>query len=81
VPPLAEVRERILGLLREQRLNEEIEKWSEELRQKADVASFFDTPTGPPMPPLPPIVRRIEKPAKAPPPGNPSASPPGNPPG
>lgn len=65
VPPLAEVRERIFTILREQRLNEEIAKWTEELRQKADTENFFDTPTGPP---LPPVVRRIGKP----PPGNPS---------
>jgi peptidyl-prolyl cis-trans isomerase SurA len=73
VPPLAEVRERILGILREQHLNQEIVKWTEELRQKADVENFFDTRTGPP---LPPVVRRIDQPAKPESPANRPASPP-----
>jgi hypothetical protein len=37
VPPLAEVREEIRGLLRASRLQEEIEKWTTQLRERANV--------------------------------------------
>ena len=37
VPPLAEVREEIRALLRESRLQEEIEKWTTQLRERANV--------------------------------------------
>jgi hypothetical protein len=53
-PPLEEVREDIRGLLKEQRLNDEIERWTRELRREADVRLFLD----PPPPPLPPVVER-----------------------
>ena len=43
-PPLPEVRERIRAVLREQRLNQEIDRWTEELRIEADVDDFFDSP-------------------------------------
>lgn len=43
-PPLPEVRERIRAVLREQRLNEEIDRWTEELRIEADIDDFFDSP-------------------------------------
>ena len=57
LPPLAEVREAIRTLLRERRLNEEIEAWTEELRLAADILDHFDRPAAE----LPPVVRRIEK--------------------
>ena len=41
-PPLAEVREEIRTLLKEQRLNEEIARWTEELRLEADIEDYFD---------------------------------------
>lgn len=56
LPPLAEVREAIRRLLRERRLNEEIEAWTEELRRAADVVDHFDRASRD----LPPLVRRIE---------------------
>lgn len=55
-PPLADVREAIRRLLRERRLNEEIERWTEELRLAADVVDHFERPSRD----LPPVVRRIE---------------------
>jgi hypothetical protein len=61
VPPIEQVREQIRSLLKDQRLNEELEKWTEELRQRADVANFFDAETGPP---LPPVVLRVDRPAE-----------------
>lgn len=42
VPELDRVREEIRDLLREQRLNEEIERWTEELRREADIEDYFD---------------------------------------
>lgn len=41
-PPLQEVREQIRAVLKEERLNEEIERWTEELRRHADVEDYFD---------------------------------------
>jgi peptidyl-prolyl cis-trans isomerase SurA len=56
-PPLEEVRDQIHDLLHEQRLNREIETWTEELRLAADVADYLDrTETE-----LPPVVERIEE--------------------
>jgi hypothetical protein len=43
VPPIEEVRESIRGLLKEQRLNEEIARWTEELRRAADITDHFAT--------------------------------------
>lgn len=57
VPPVDEVRDQIRGVLREQRLNEALGKWTQELRQKADVQVYFDQPAGK----LPPVVKKIEK--------------------
>ncbi|MCP4661521.1 MAG: hypothetical protein GY856_39470 [bacterium] len=59
VPPMEEVREEIRTLLRERRLNEEIEAWTEELRLEADIVDYFDRADEE----LPPIVRRIESPS------------------
>ncbi|HXO20579.1 MAG TPA: hypothetical protein VOA87_11730 [Thermoanaerobaculia bacterium] len=57
VPPIEEVREKIRGLLKDQRLNQEIDRWTEELRNKADVANYFDQRGNA----LPPIVKTIVK--------------------
>jgi hypothetical protein len=46
------VREEIRAVLREMRLNEEIERWTEELRQEADIVDYFDDPREE----LPPLV-------------------------
>ena len=43
VPPLNEVREQIRQVLKETRLNEEIVRWTEELRLEADVVDYFDS--------------------------------------
>lgn len=56
VPPLAEVRETIRRLLKDRRLNEEIERWTEELRRQADVRILLDDYSGE----LPPVVERFE---------------------
>lgn len=42
LPDLDQVREEIREVLREQRLNEEIERWTEELRREADIEDYFD---------------------------------------
>lgn len=57
VPPLEDVRDQIRGVLKEQRLNEELAKWTEELRRNADVHIYFDAPPNQ----LPPLVKKIEK--------------------
>lgn len=41
-PPLSEVRETIREVLRERRLNEEIARWTSELRREADVQILLD---------------------------------------
>ena len=60
-PPLDDVRESIRQVIREQRLNEEIDRWTEELRDKANIANYFDQGGKP----LPPVVKTIgpKKPA------------------
>lgn len=55
VPPLDDVRESIRQVIREQRLNEEIDRWTEELRDKANIANYFDQGGKP----LPPVVKTI----------------------
>jgi hypothetical protein len=57
VPPIEEVRDSIREVLRQQRLNQEIERWTAELREEADVSISFEAPEKP----LPPVVKRIEK--------------------
>jgi len=59
LPPLEKVREDIRTLLRERRLNEEIEAWTEQLRADADIVDYFDRTEEE----LPPLVRRIESPS------------------
>jgi peptidyl-prolyl cis-trans isomerase SurA len=44
VPPLEDVREQIREVLRQQRLNEELDTWTTDLRRKADVQDYFDRP-------------------------------------
>jgi hypothetical protein len=60
VPPVEEVREEIREVLRQQRLTQEIAKWTQELRDRADVIIHGEGRSGP----LPPVVMRIEKPSK-----------------
>jgi len=43
VPPIEEVREPIRTLMREQRKNEELERWTTELLQQADIEDYFDS--------------------------------------
>ena len=52
VPELGEVREPIRRVLRERRLNQEIEAWTAELRREADVQVYLDDP----LDELPPVV-------------------------
>jgi peptidyl-prolyl cis-trans isomerase SurA len=66
VPPIEDVREDIREVLKQQRLTQEMEKWTQELRQKADVVVYGDQAKGGL---LPPVVKRIEEPAKKPPGG------------
>ena len=47
VPPLEEVREPIRELLRQERLNAELGRWTEELRAKADILNYFEREGGP----------------------------------
>jgi peptidyl-prolyl cis-trans isomerase SurA len=75
VPPLDDVRDQIRGVLRQQRLTEEIDRWTEELRAKANIAVYLDRPAGGP---LPPVVKRIElgkQPAAPPIPADPHKPP------
>jgi peptidyl-prolyl cis-trans isomerase SurA len=58
VPPLDEVREQIREVLRQQRLNEELQRWTAELRRRADVQDYFDRPQRA----LPPKVGERPKP-------------------
>jgi hypothetical protein len=41
LPPIQEVREAIREVLRQERLNREIERWTEELRRKAEVEDYL----------------------------------------
>ena len=58
VPPLEDVRDDIRTVLKERKLNEAIERWTEELRREADIRIYFDAPAGQ----LPPVVKRITSP-------------------
>ncbi len=44
LPELDDVREDIRSVLREQRLNQEIERWTGELRLEADIEDYFERP-------------------------------------
>ena len=52
LPTLESVRESIRAVLRERRLNEEIDRWTADLRAKADVVDYLDREARP----LPPVV-------------------------
>lgn len=56
-PPLESVREQIRSLLKEQRLNEEIDRWTRELRREADVVDSLDRAPALPLPPVVPLHR------------------------
>lgn len=43
VPPVAEIREDIRELLRQRRLDDEIELWTEELRLEADIEDYLES--------------------------------------
>lgn len=58
-PPIETVREQIRGVLRERRLNEEIDRWTAELRSQADVEDFLDAAGRE----LPPVVHTQRSPA------------------
>ncbi|HVT19656.1 MAG TPA: hypothetical protein VHQ90_26165 [Thermoanaerobaculia bacterium] len=74
VPPVEEVREQIRAVLKQQRLVQEIDRWTEELRRKSNVTVYLDQPAGP----LPPVVQRIDKAAaKKPASGTARSKPPG----
>lgn len=60
-PPVSQVREQIRELLRQQRLNEEIELWTEELRLDADVEDYLEA-EHPELPPA--VIDRSEGPRK-----------------
>ena len=62
-PPLEDVRERIRGVLREQRLNEEIVRWTAELRERAIIENHFDRLAGE-LPPLRFELKAAVRPAK-----------------
>ena len=52
VPELSKVREQIRSVLREERLNEEIDEWTRELVFRADISDFLETEPRD----LPPVV-------------------------
>jgi len=58
VPPVEDVREDIREVLKQQRLTQEIETWTQELRARADVIVYGERSGAP----LPPVVKKIEKP-------------------
>jgi peptidyl-prolyl cis-trans isomerase SurA len=60
-PPIEDVREDIREVLKQQKLTSEMEKWTQELRENADVVLYPDQPAGAP---LPPVVKRITQPAE-----------------
>lgn len=51
VPPLDEVREEIRTVLREEQINRELERWTEELRRESDVV-IHEEPGGELLPPV-----------------------------
>ncbi len=57
LPPLEEVREDIREVLKQQKLTQELQTWTEELRAKADVVIYPDQPANAP---LPPVVKKID---------------------
>lgn len=68
-PPLDDVREDVRNVLREQKTNTEIETWTQELRQEADITIHAEPSVDRP---LPPVVKRIEQPREKKPGGGPT---------
>lgn len=62
IPTLESVRESIRAVLRERRLNDEIDRWTADLRSKADVVDYLDRE----MRPLPPLVEERRVPSVTP---------------
>jgi len=56
LPALAEVREQIRTVLREERLNQELEQWTAGLRAEADIVDYLDRVERP----LPPLVETVD---------------------
>ena len=54
LPPIQEVREQIREVVKQQRLNEEIDRWTEELRQRADIEDY--SASGNDQPPAVPLA-------------------------
>jgi parvulin-like peptidyl-prolyl isomerase len=61
VPPLDDVREDIREVLKQQKLTQELQTWTAELRAKADVVIY---PEQGPGGPLPPVVKKLGAPPK-----------------
>jgi peptidyl-prolyl cis-trans isomerase SurA len=59
LPPIESVRESIRALIKEQRLNDEIARWTDELRRQADVVDNFSTLHAE----LPPVRYEVPPPA------------------
>jgi DNA-binding transcriptional MerR regulator len=59
---LDEVRQQIRTVLKEQRLNKEIDTWTDDLRRKADILNYFNDQGKA----LPPVVKTIETKKKPP---------------
>jgi len=57
VPPLDDVREDIREVLKQQKLTQELQTWTEELRTKADVVIYSEQAAGAP---LPPVVKKLD---------------------
>ena len=55
-PPLDTVEAEIRGVLRELRLDEEIDRWTAELRLQSEIVDLYDRPVRP----LPPLVLRLD---------------------
>jgi len=56
-PSLDEVRDQIREVLKQQKLNQELATWTNELRARADIVVYPDSAGKP----LPPVAKRIEK--------------------
>ncbi len=59
-PPIETVREAIRAVIRERRLNEEIDRWTARLRAAADVEEYLDS-AGRGGQELPPVVRTVAR--------------------